>query len=836
MSFFGTFPTIRWPKTPLLFLTGSSLVCTQIPLFNYLGYEFSALTAVIASFAAGLGTLSLWKRWQRVQPRPEEGEVKPNADDVLVSFLKRLARFLVVLCALPAIILSLNALVVKNCSLAQGAALYGLLVLPSILFACALALVIAVSGSRWKRTWFVLLELVLLMDVIATTVARPQIFAFNPIIGFFPGITYDETLQIEGRLLLYRWATVSASILLFMIAVAIHRHRSRRNLPADASASPRTKLFFVGEWIAGILMLGVVGGVFFFSDELGLSSSIASIEQELGGKVETQHFIVVYPARAVPEPQARQLALLHEFYFAKLAQELRVESVRKIRSFLYATPEQKGRLIGAARTNIAKPWLWQIHLNLADVESSLKHELVHVMAAEFGFPLFRVGLNPGLIEGLAMAVERVQYDETIHRAAAQILALDLPVDLEELFSVTGFLKAHPGVSYSLAGSFTRFLIDQYGMRRFKRLYRVGDFRTVYAKDVTILTTEWKRHLVRYRVDEDERAKAAYLFKRPSLFGKECARVIANINAETKTLYERGEYQSALASATRSLQLSRNPEAVFQKTNCLLRLAQYREAIEFAEQALQDSVMASALLPLNLQLGDAWWAVGETTKARAVFAELLRKNISLTLNESLLLRLEVLKDPALAQQLLPYFVAAPTDSSKLAILHASFERWPQREIVLYLLAREYAAQGHERQGIELFRSFDRIPSDVLELQRQLRLARLEYGLGQFQRAKIHFWQSLNYTSSEALQSRIREWLDRCDWMTNPPSFLFEKKNGEWLSRFDEPNLQGSTRPARWSLHRIDFRTFFGHIRPRTAILPTMSTPSRRCIREQIWRPS
>lgn len=784
MSFSYTSRISQLPKAPLLLLIVVSLACTRIPLFNYLGYEFSALTAIVASFLAGLATLSLWKRWQRVLPGAEEGEIKPSADALLFGFLKRLGLSLAILCLVPAVILSLNAFVVKNCSLSHGATLYGLLVPPSMLFASALALVIAVSGSRWKRTWFVLLYLVLLLDVVSTTLARPQIFAFNPIVGFFPGITYDETLQVEGRLLIYRWATVSASIVLLMIAVAIHRLRNRRKSSATKHTPSPMKVFFVSEWIAGTVMVGVVVGVFTLSEELGLSSSITSLEKELGGKIETQHFVIVYPARVVTAPQARQLALLHEFYFARLAQELRVVAVRKIRSFLYTTPEQKGRLIGAARTNIAKPWLWQIHLNLGDVEGSLKHELVHVLAAEFGFPLFRVGLNPGLIEGLAMAVERVQYDEPIHRVAAQILSLGLPVEIEGLFSFTGFARSHPSVSYSLAGSFSRFLIDQYGMRRFKRLYRSGDFQTVYNKDMASLIAEWRQHLARYRVDEDERAKAEYLFKRPSIFDKECARVIANVNSETRKRYERGDYPGALASANHSLQLSRNTEAIFHKMNSLLRMGQYREAIEFAKQSLKDTVMASSLLPLKLQLGDAQWAVGEINQARAMYADLLRKNISLAMDESLLLRLEILKDQALAKQLLPYFVGTLADSSKLGILHSAHARFPHHDPVTYLLAREYAVQNNERRAIQLLRGFERMPSDVLELQRQLRLARWEYGLGQYQRAKIHFWQSQNYTSSEALQFRIREWLDRCDWMTHPPSAIFEKKNGGLLSRLDD----------------------------------------------------
>jgi tetratricopeptide (TPR) repeat protein len=402
------------------------------------------------------------------------------------------------------------------------------------------------------------------------------------------------------------------------------------------------------------------------------------------------------------------------------------------------------------------------------------------MAAEFGFPLLRVGLNPGLIEGLAVAVERVQFDETIHRVAAQILSLNLPIDAQRLFSIVGFARTHPRVSYALAGSFCRFLIDHYGLRRFKRLYRTGDFRDVYQKEMSALLAEWRRQLDRYRVGDEERLKAAALFKRPTLFGKECVRVIANLNAQTQSLYDKGDYEGALQSATLSLQFTISGEAVFLKMNSLLRLGEFHAAEEFAVQMLRDSTWGATLLALKLQLGDAQWAGGNPAQAERTYSELLRTHFSPTMDESLLLRLEVLRDPTLSSVLVPYFVGALPDSSRLALLHTAAERSTRTELMSYLLAREYAAQGKDRRAIELFRRFEKMPSDELELQRQLRVARLEYARGEFQRAKIHFWQSMNYTSSAALQVRIQEWLDRCDWMTNPPPVLSEQKHGELLS--------------------------------------------------------
>jgi len=60
---------------------------------------------------------------------------------------------------------------------------------------------------------------------------------------------------------------------------------------------------------------------------------------------------------------------------------------------------RKGGFIGAVNTEIAKPWLRQMHINLSGFESSLKHEMVHVLATEFGWSPLKIAPNSGLVEG-----------------------------------------------------------------------------------------------------------------------------------------------------------------------------------------------------------------------------------------------------------------------------------------------------------------------------------------------------------------------------------------------------------------------------------------------------
>jgi tetratricopeptide (TPR) repeat protein len=743
------FPQERPVVISLLSVVLGSLLLTRIPLLNYLGFESSAVMAVLVGMVAGIMTISLWSRLEGTSTGMSHG-----GDKSLVDFVRHASIPLLVVWLAPLTILSANAFIVKNCSMTQGLFFYATLVLPSLLLCAAIGLLLSVGVRRWKKTWFVVIMFIMLAQIAVVTFTRPQIFAFNPVVGFFPGVTYDETLAVEGKLVLYRWTTLGAAALISILSVFVHRRRRMQ---------PDHQLFHWMEGAAAAILALALLSTWVWSDELGFSSTESSVAEQLGGRYETEHFIIFYPKERMSQHEVDRVARLHEFYFAKLGAELGAVPVRKISSFLYASPEQKGRLVGAGRTNIAKPWLWQLHINVADVEASLKHELVHVMAAEFGFPLFRVGLNAGLIEGLATAVERTAYNESLHRVAAQMLAVGVNPDLEGLFSWTGFMRAHPSVSYTLAGSFCRFLIDRYGMRRFRRLYRTGDFRRFYNKDITLLIGEWRRSLERYEITEAERERAEYLFRRPTIFGKECARVIAALNAETQRLMQRKEYEHALRSSTRSLELTVSTEAVSQQMNSLVRLQRFDEAIPFASRYLADSTLARALPHLRLPLGDALWASGEVEEAKRAYERVLAIQLSPSWTEAAAVRLEALKSPFMAEVLLFYFVSEIEDTLRFELLSRTARESEARTLALFLLGREYAARGQYKDVVDALSPIPRMASDGLELSRQLRLGRAFTELGQHQRAKVYFWQAMNFTTNDATLTQIREWLDRCEWM-------------------------------------------------------------------------
>jgi hypothetical protein len=734
----------RSHKAAVLLLFAVSLASTQVPLFNYLGYEFSALIALLWSLAAGLLTVSLWNK----SSEQEHQELSP--------FLARSITLCLAPLLIPFVIITLNAFFVKNCSFSQGTVLFFLIVIPAAIFAHALSWFLVVVLTRWKKTCFVLAWLTILLHIAYVTFTRPQIFAFNPILGYFSGVTYDETLDVVDRLFVYRIGTLALSALLVLAAIAMKARRKSKTTEVSAGESK-------GKLVSALALFVAVGALYVFSDRLGLSSSESSIDETLGGRTETEHFIISYPDTLLQGLRLRQVVQLHEFYFDQLVKVLRVRPIRKIHTFLYASQDQKGRLIGASGTNFAKPWLWQLHINLSDLDGSLKHELVHVLAADFGFPLLRIGVNSGLIEGLAVAVERVEYEEPINRLAAMSFAAGITPDVGSLFSLSGFMKAPAGVSYMLAGSFCRYLIDRYGMRRFKMLYRTGEFDLLYGKPLPTLLQDWRRSMTSFRFSEADLAKAEYLFKRRSIFGKECARVIANLNKETRELLAQRKFEEALESANRSLQHTVSVDAVYQKAAALLRLGKYSEAVSFTEGKLRDSVAASSFLTLNLSLGDALWGVDSLENAMKVYSALLRSHLSLAWDETLALRLEILLKPGLARDLRPYFVVSLPDTVRVLLLEKIAAEHPKEAIPKHLLARERISHEQFEDAVRLLEGIPPWSSPILELARQRRLGQLSFAIGKYEKAKMYYWQSLNHLFRDTQGVEMEEKIRLCDWM-------------------------------------------------------------------------
>jgi tetratricopeptide (TPR) repeat protein len=717
-----------------------SIILTRIPLFNYLGFEFSIVIALAAGYGTGLLTIALWRQ-QSIQTK----------NDVW-QFIVRVSVAVLVLTLFPFLIATANALLIKNCSFGDGISFYALLVLPTVLFSESLALLISVVIDRWRKTGFSILFLCILVHIPFVVFLYPQNFVYNPIIGFFPGFSYDEIMHFSRSLVMYRIMTLVATLFLFAVSVWIWQTKRIRQNPEHIH---HQKVFLELVLMALIVPLLVI--MFLFSDRLGFSSSESFIKQKLGGGYRTAHVDIVYPAGSLKPDAAERLGELHEFYYQQLCAQLHVAPSWRLTTFIYESSEQKGKLMGAAQTDITKPWLHQIHINMADVGVGLKHEMTHALAAELNGSLLRVPMNSGLVEGVAVAFgDDLWYGEPLDRAVALIFASGANISPEQLFTNTGFFQSYSGISYAVAGSFCKYLVETYGIEKLKLVYASGNIPAVYRRDVSSLLGDWKQKINRQALTSADSVKARFYFKRSSIFMKDCARVLANQNDETKTFLAQHDFEHALASAEQSLRLHKTPEAISQKVTALFELQKYSEVITFCHEGLSDSAVAPMLLPLHLRLGDAYWALDSLQQAISEYQHLTAIGFGQWSVEGCALRLEALSldDGRILRALIIISMEDTMRINQLTQLHSPLAR--------YLLAQEYIKKQQYVEAEKLLESFSWNNAPVLEFFRLERLGKSYFMVHEPVKAQVAFVKAKQLAPTESYKIETNEWLERCEF--------------------------------------------------------------------------
>ena len=230
-----------------------------------------------------------------------------------------------------------------------------------------------------------------------------------------------------------------------------------------------------------LLVIGLLGFQL-YTGALGIRPTRDDIARELGGLRETVHFEIFY-AREL-EAEIERIAEDCEFQYAQLSDYLDPEGTmqsRKVRAYIYASPEQKKRLIGARGTSVEDPFGHGFHIHAQGFPHPvLKHELAHVFTVPWS-PL-KVSLKIGLHEGIAVAADWDEGKLTGHQWAKAMRQMEVAPPLSGVMGI-GFWGHAGSQSYLLAGSFVRFLVDTYGIEKFKGVFPTGNFVQHYSKDL-----------------------------------------------------------------------------------------------------------------------------------------------------------------------------------------------------------------------------------------------------------------------------------------------------------------------------------------------------------------
>lgn len=492
-----------------LIATTLGLMALAVPLLRDFHLESALIVALVGCF---------WAGWRACR------EHKEGTDLAHVSMI--LAHLY--LFGLPLVVYT----IATGCFSVHGLGFWLLYPVPSVFFGYSIGRLFRMFGITYSR----LLTITVLLTIAVAGLliefySFPQVYFFNHVWGGWPGPIYDETVQVTGSLFYFR------AITLFWILLLWHFPRFQSDKDA--------------RWI---VLLAIATLLFSYSSlsEAGVISPRAHLKKELGAQKETPHFNIHYANAFYTGDEIERIALEHEFYLDQIAGQLQLskpDPEHKIESYLYAHPWQKKKLVGAKFTSYVPVWLQQDQLHIAkqQLSGSLKHELVHVLARQFGNRLLNASWSIGLIEGLAVAVSP---DESGTTTIDQIVVSEKPYptarEMKHALSPLGFYGGRSAVNYTTSGSFVKFLLTEYPVAKFKEAYRSGNLAQSYETSVDELVEKWHRHLNTVTVDSLDQETAQRLFSLPSLFEKECPHVLSELagNLDRYLLY-RAEKDTAL---------------------------------------------------------------------------------------------------------------------------------------------------------------------------------------------------------------------------------------------------------------------------------------------------
>ncbi len=652
-----------------------ALAAPLVPLLGVPGYELSqSLTLVLGLFGGAAGLAAT--RRPPGRQRPARAALRTGVA-LALGALAAVAFVLVV------------ALARGRCDPWRGLPFVLLLPLPTAFLAPALG---ALAGRLFERTWlaglaYATLALGTLVATAAPIFLGPQVFAFNPIFGWFPGPLYDEALALPDALWIYRGLTLAATGATLALLAALSTRRPLRELALSISLG--------AAFVAGVAA----------EHRFGATSSVEDIDRALGGRKELPGLVLHFPRelRAEDEERLERTAALD---LDEVERALGTEAPRPIDVFVYRSASEKGRLTGASQTHFTKPWLGQIHTQLGELDRVLRHELVHAVAAAWGRAPFDVcatlgglGVQPGIVEGLAVAVDWPADELTVHQWSRAMREAGLAPNVRDLVGPLGFAMQAQERAYTIAGSFLRFLLDRHGRERLARLYRSGDFQGAYGRSLDALAADWERFLDTVPLEARARGAARDRFRRPALFGRPCARELAALRGEARSAEAAQNEPLAASLLGRCREIDPGDPTILAALWRTERRAGHREAAAADERRLRalpelDPVVA---VELDVAAGDDAWEAGEAASATARFQRALGRATDPVAVRSIELRLAAVGHPASEAALRAYFDAPDSDLSLLGLLEAQ-QREPLVAGNFYLLGLRRCQRGRRPDGL------------------------------------------------------------------------------------------------------------------------------------------
>jgi hypothetical protein len=548
-----------------LFLAIANVVFCFIPLVKYFSYEVAVINAVLITFLSGLSFFRYSNK-------------DDTSDITFLSYLKEVLFLLII----PPTIYFFSSLFQSDCSFLSGIEYYLVFTVPSPIISAGIASVVLMIGIKYQKTVFSIFFILLLFNWVLDLFFYPQFFFYNSIITYYPGVIYDEFIEITDSILIYKLVVVTVSLSLVFFEIYARRYDLKKRLYYSLSS---------------IIVLPIV--VFYVSGATGLITLKEDLTEDFKDKLLTSHFLI-FSEEKMSNSEKIFMVKLHEYYYEELATFYKVKPKRHLLSVIFKDSKSKKRYLGVENADVAKPWLDQAYTTRANIEKTLKHELAHLFTADFGWGIFQLAgdFNPALIEGAATAAAGYLGGYTIEEFASATEKSKYRTDIEEVFPSFNFFNVNPTLAYLVSGSFCQFIIQKEGIVKFKQFYFENDFEKVYGKPLAVYKDIYEKKLKAQKNTISEKVLDFYFDSKP-LIQRSCPRYIAERMTTASDFFMRGDFKSALSIYEGIIENNGTFAPLLGKINCLVLLDRTLEALlaitTFEKQSLSFSTATNLLL-------------------------------------------------------------------------------------------------------------------------------------------------------------------------------------------------------------------------------------------------
>lgn len=582
----------------------------KFSLSNVFGYEFSVLNSILITFLSGLHSIKL---------------LKHKLEEKVYS-LRSLFENLLFFILIPLVISLANSYINGFCSFIDGLNFYLVILAPAVIIGMGLGALSILIWKKFTRIIFIVIYLMILFIPVLEIYFNPQVYFYNPIVGFFPGNIYDEGLTVSSSLIIYRLLNIFyfGSIILLVLISAGKFSAVKKILILSITAA-------------------VAAAFIYFSPLIGFTTTEKSLSNILKYELNTEHFLIKYSSKLNPS-EIKLLAIRHELYFDELKNFYHFTPDTKIKSFIFSSADEKKEFFGAGNADVAKPWLMQIYLTYNNYSNTLKHEIAHCFAADFGSTIFKVAdnFNAALIEGAAVAADPYYDEYPVDYMAALAYQNGYKINLGSLFESFNFFFQASSLSYIYAGSFSKFLIDNYGIAKFKMLYSNLDFQAVYNKNFTNLINEYYEYLTQFKVS-NQKPMADFYYGRKPIFSKVCPRYISDRLEKAWSFFQEEKYAESLGLFSEVLQKSENYSAIVGYAFCLFEMGRRNEAVKFLNDKVNNFYGTSNYYQMKFTLADFMSELNQTEKSDSLYKEIFYSSSNRTLNYLAATRSSLIKE-------------------------------------------------------------------------------------------------------------------------------------------------------------------------------------------------